>query len=129
MKAKIIREDKYHAPQFEINEIVEIVPGMETDAEGIWNCPAGKLVLCKKADGTFAYNSLLDMQVVDDDREQRSDNSQYWTLFRAEAAKSILNGILSNEGSTENYNLRKYYYKNAITMADEFIKFLKGETE
>ena len=50
MKAKIISKN-FYAPQLEEGEIVTIVPGMETDAEGIWNVPAGKLFLCKKGDG------------------------------------------------------------------------------
>ena len=65
MKAKVIREP-YRLANLKLGEVVEIIPGMETDAEGIWNVPAGKLVLCKKGDGKYTYSSLLDMEIVDE---------------------------------------------------------------
>lgn len=66
MKAKIIR-DSIYTPDLEVGEIVEIVPGMETDSEGIFNIPGGKLFLCKKSDGTFAYEFPSNLQIVAED--------------------------------------------------------------
>ncbi len=66
MKAKIIRDSNY-TPDLEVGEIVEIVPGMETDSEGIFNIPGGKLFLCKKSDGTFAYEFPSNLQIVAED--------------------------------------------------------------
>ena len=66
MKAKIIRNSNY-TPDLKVDEIVEIVPGMETDSEGIFNIPGGKLFLCKKSDGTFAYEFPSNLQIVAED--------------------------------------------------------------
>lgn len=89
MKAKVIREP-YRLANLKVGEVVEIIPGMETDAEGIWNVPAGKLVLCKKEDGTHTYASLLDMQIVDE------SPSVDWQTFRAEAAKDAMCAMINS---------------------------------
>ena len=68
MKAKVIR-DSIYVPNLEIGEIIEIIPGMETDSEGILNIPGGKLFLCKKSDGTFAYEFPSNLQVVTEEKE------------------------------------------------------------
>lgn len=118
MKAKVIREP-YRLANLNIGDIVEIVPGMETDAEGIWNVPAGKLVLCKKEDGTFTYASLLDMEIID-------YHSVDWADFRREAAKDILAGFAAKIGHPmSDYSEQSCKY--AIQLADELIKQLKEE--
>ena len=114
MKAKIIREP-YRLANLNIGDIVEIIPGMETDAEGIWNVPAGKLVLCKKEDGTFTYASLLDMEIID-------YYSVDWDAFRREAAKDILCAMIHHQNSTDPTEV-----SIAIDIADELIKQLKGK--
>lgn len=118
MKAKVIREP-YRLANLKIGDVVEIIPGMETDAEGIWNVSAGKLVLCKKEDGTFTYASLLDMEIID-------YHSIDWRTFRREAAKDILAGMMAHQRITygQNYEILAKY---AITYADELIKQLKEE--
>ena len=90
MKAKIIDTCFYNKTRLTIGEIVEIVPGMETDAEGIWNAPAGKLFLCKKQDGTFAYSLPQDLQLLPEE-----SNDADWSAFRREAAKDLLCAVLS----------------------------------
>lgn len=112
MKAKVIREP-YHLTNLNIGDIVEIIPGMETDAEGIWNVSAGKLVLCKKEDGTFTYASLLDMEIID-------DNHVDWEAFRREAAKDIFCAMIHHKNST-----CPIVISVAIDTADELIKQLK----
>lgn len=106
----------------QIGEFVEIIPGMETDAEGIWNAPVGKLVLCKKEDGTFTYVSMLDMEIVEYDTVD-------WSSFRRETAKDILTGMLSNP---EKISIRgerlatiEGFVNAAIEITDELIKQLK----
>ena len=115
MKAKVIREP-YRLANLKIGDIVEIIPGMETDADGIWNVPAGKLVLCKKEDGTFTYASLLDMEII--------DYSVNWEIFRREAAKDLM--PLAAEMCDYCGDLEKFVEK-AIEIADELIKQLKEE--
>lgn len=116
MKAKVIREP-YRLANLNVGEVVEIIPGMETDAEGIWNVPAGKLVLCKKGDGTFCYSSLLDMEIVDE------TPSVDWDAFRREVAKDLSCSLL-NAGMRDTWaELARY----AIKGADELIKQLRGE--
>lgn len=117
MKARITHTGHY-TPNLKLDEIVEIVPGMETDAEGIWNAPAGKLVLCRKENGTFCYASMRDMQIVDYDTTD-------WASFRREAAKDILAGWYSNPDSNE--KSFEQMAKMAIEQADELIKQLKEE--
>ena len=112
MKAKVVKEP-YRLANLKIGDIVEIVPGMETDAEGIWNVPAGKLVLCKKEDGTFTYASLLDMEIVD-------YNSVDWDVFRREAAKDVFCAIISTTNGATPGDITM-----AIEIADELIKQLK----
>lgn len=119
MKAKVIREP-YRLANLNIGDIVEIIPGMETDAEGIWNVPAGKLVLCKKEDGTYTYSSLCDMEIVDE------SPSVDWEAFRRETAKDILAGFAAKIGHTmSDYSEQSCKY--AIQLADELIKQLKEE--
>lgn len=118
MKAKVIREP-YRLADLNVGEVVEIIPGMETDAEGIWNVPAGKLVLCKKEDGTHTYSSLLDMEIVDE------SPSVDWDAFRMEAAKDILCSLL-NAGMLDKWeNLAR----TAIKGVDELIKQLRDGKE
>lgn len=119
MKAKVIREP-YRLANLSVGEVVEIIPGMETDAEGIWNVPAGKLVLCKKGDGTYTYSSLLDMEIVDE------APSVDWDAFHREAAKDILAGIATNISLyVREKNRCAAAVKDAIALADELIKQLK----
>lgn len=115
MNAKVIKEP-YPMANLKIGDVVEIVPGMETDAEGVWNVPAGKLVLCKKEDGTFTYASLLDMEIVDE------SPTVDWSAFRREAAKDILPAVITKKSSMCAYN---DVVKEAITFADVLIKQLK----
>lgn len=105
-----------------IGDIVEIVPGMETDAEGIWNVPAGKLVLCKKEDGTHTYASMLDMEIVD-------YSSVDWDAFRREAAKGFMSAIITREAPQYNFACRNVADRvtEAIMWADELIKQLKED--
>ena len=114
MKAKVIKEP-YRLANLKIGDIVEIVSGMETDAEGIWNVPAGKLVLCKKEDGTFTYASLLDMEIID-------YHSIDWDVLRREAAKEILCALIIHCSLPREDGARI-----AIEYADELIKQLKEE--
>lgn len=117
MKARILRTN-FYAPNLSKGEIVEIIPGMETDAEGIWNAPAGKLVLCRKEDNTFTYASPLDMEIIE-------YNTVDWDAFRREAAKEILCSLLS---ANPNYSLKKDIAASAaIEYADELIRQLKQE--
>ena len=113
MKAKVIREP-YRLANLNIGDIVEIIPGMETDAEGIWNVPAGKLVLCKKEDGTYTYSSLCDMEIVDE------SPSVDWGAFRREAAKDILVALCTTMTISMEEGVSQ-----AINIADELIKQLK----
>lgn len=115
MKAKVIREP-YRLANLNIGDIVEIIPGMETDAEGIWNVPAGKLVLCKKEDGTYSYSSLCDMEIVDE------SPSVDWDAFRREAVKDILVALCTILPINVKDDVRQ-----AINIADELIKQLKKE--
>ena len=132
MKAKVIREP-YRLANLNVGDIVEIIPGMETDAEGIWNVPAGKLVLCKKEDGTYSYSSLCDMEIVDE------SPSVDWDAFRGEAAKAAMQGILASGDDGWRLTLAEGYKPEekhsypigiarfAIACADELIKQLKEE--
>lgn len=123
MKAKVIKEP-YRMANLKIGDVVEIVPGMETDAEGVWNVPAGKLILCKKEDGTFTYASLLDMEMVD------GSPTVDWDEFRREAAKDILSAVLGGgiaNGATGFDPVKEELVLSSIRMADELIRQLKGE--
>ena len=132
MKAKIIDTCFYNKTRLTIGEIVEIVPGMETDAEGIWNAPAGKLFLCKKQDGTFAYSLPQDLQLLPE-----GSNDANWSAFRREAAKDILCSLLGrveriytsvkSEGSRVTDH--RDFIRVAIEDADELIKQLREGKE
>lgn len=116
MKARILRTN-YYTPKLSEGEIVDIIQGMETDAEGIWNVPAGKLVLCRKQDNTFTYASLLDMEIIEYDTVD-------WATFRREAAKDILCSILSTKDGANPKDVTI-----AIKIADELIKQIKEEEQ
>ena len=118
MKAKIIREDTLHAPTLKEGDVVDIVPGMETDAEGIWNAPAGKLFLCKKSDGTLVYTQPSNLKIIYDYEDERK-----WLEFREETAKSALCAILSNPATIN--NSYESVCNLAINFADELVKQLK----
>ena len=122
MKARILRTN-YYTPKLSEGEIVEIIPGMETDAEGIWNAPTGKLVLCRKEDNTFTYASPLDMEIIEYDTVD-------WSAFRREAAKDILAGfagsVMRDDDILEDKTV-KDLVKTAVVWADSLIKQLKEE--
>ncbi len=120
MKAKVIDICYYNKTRLTIGEIVEIVPGMETDSEGIWNAPAGKLFLCKKKDGTFAYSTPQDLQLL---LEESNDTD--WSAFRRDAAKEILAGMLSHQRILYDESLRPEHVRMAISYTDELIKQLR----
>lgn len=122
MKAKVIDTCYYNKTRLTIGEIVEIVPGMETDSEGIWNAPAGKLFLCKKKDGTFAYSTPQDLQLLIEE-----SNDTDWSAFRREAAKDILAGMMAHPRVTYGEFTAESLCKNAILFADELIKRLKED--
>lgn len=117
MKAKVIDTCYYNKTRLTIGEIVEIVPGMETDSEGIWNAPAGKLFLCKKKDGTFAYSTPQDLQLL---LEESNDTD--WSAFRRDAAKAAMLGILAGRKSHQGIQETAEW---AVAYADELIKQLK----
>ena len=123
MKARILRTN-YYTSKLSEGEIVEIIPGMETDADGIWNAPAGKLFLCRKKDNTFTYASPLDMEIVECDTVD-------WSAFRREAAKDILPAMINwrriNEAGANLLISKEEVVKLAIEYADELIKQLKEE--
>ena len=122
MKAKVIREP-YRLANLKIGEVVEIIPGMETDAEGIWNIPAGKLVMCKKGDGTFCYASLLHMEIIDE------SPSVDWSTFRREAAKNILCALVGNKDYLKVIGRIEPETMLAIRFTDELIEKLKEESK
>lgn len=100
MKARIIKKN-YYAPKLSVGDIIEIIPGMETDAESIWNAPAGKLALCRKKDGTCCYASMLDMEIVEYDTVD-------WSSFRREAAKDFVCALLQDgPRNEETYQVRQ----------------------
>ena len=121
MKARILRTN-FYTPKLSEGEIVDIIQGMETDAEGVWNAPAGKLVLCRKEDNTFTYASPLDMEIFEYDTTD-------WDAFRREAAKDILCAIVSHDGF--NYHDPDQFTADAIAasvgMAGALIQKLKEE--
>lgn len=123
MKARILRTN-YYTPKLSEGEIVEIIPGMETDAEGIWNASAGKLVLCRKEDNTFTYASPLNMEIFEYDTVD-------WSSFRREAAKDILPAMINwrrvNEAGANILISKEEAAKLAIEYADELIKQFKQE--
>ena len=117
MKARILRTN-YYTPKLSEGEIVEIIQGMETDAEGIWNAPAGKLVLCRKEDNTFTYASPLDMEIFEYDTVD-------WSAFRREAAKDAMCQLIGM-GRDDGYKYSpEEVVRYAIIYADELIKQLK----
>ena len=118
MKARILRTN-YYTPKLSEGEIVYIIPGMETDAEGIWNAPAGKLVLCRKEDNTFTYASPLDMEIIE-------YNTVDWSSFRREVAKDIITGAIAS-GKVYANSDKTGIVKFALDYTDELIKQLKEE--
>ena len=119
MKAKILRTN-YHTPKLSEGEIVEIITGMETDAEGLWNAPAGKLVLCRKEDNTFTYASPLDIEIIEYDTVD-------WDAFRREAAKDILPSIITAASKVYEFESldKDVWCEQAVAWADSLIKQLK----
>lgn len=112
MKAKVIYTDKF-TPLLSVGDVVEIIPGMGTDAEGIWNVSAGKLVLCKKEDGRYCYASMCNMEIIE-------YFTVDWEKFRRETAKDILSALCSFQPINYKEDVRQ-----AINIADELIKQLK----
>lgn len=133
MKAIVIQEIPAYAPRLKEGEEVTIIPGMETDAEGIWNAPAGKLVLCLKEDGTTEYTTPKSLQYIlpkfnaeDFATGAIIVEENKWSIFRREAAKDILAGFAAKIGHPmSDYSEQSCKY--AIQLADELIRQLKQE--
>ena len=116
MKAKV-NSTNFYTPKLSVGEIVEIVPGFETDAEGIWNAAAGKLVLVRKDDGTHCYVCPLDIQIIGSDTDD-------WEPYRREAAKDLMCTLLQN-GKMLAAHPYDWFCDKAIELADNLIKQLK----
>lgn len=129
MKARVIDETPY-SPNFKKGDIVEIVPGMETDSEGIWNIPGGRLFLCRTEDGHQAYMFPSCLQILTGEVDDSVSE------FRKEAALSFASSILANpvwhknfDGHSNTAQFSNAYFKkhvigNAISYADELIQEL-----
>lgn len=134
MKARVIDETPY-SPNFKKGDIVEIVPGMETDSEGIWNIPGGRLFLCRTKDGHQAYMFPSCLQVLTGEVDDSVSE------FRKEAALRFASAILANpmwykhfEGRDDGAKFGNAYFKknvigNAISYADELIEELRMKNE
>ncbi len=130
MKAKVIEETPY-SPNFKKGDVVEIVPGMETDSEGIWNIPGGRLFLCRTEDGHQAYMFPSCLQVL------TGEESDSVSEFRKEAATRFAASILANPmwykrfsghsvaARFDNAYFKKHVMCNAISYADALIKELR----
>lgn len=119
MKARILQTN-FYTPKLSEGEIVDIIQGMETDAEGVWNAPAGKLVLCRKQDNTFTYASPLNMEIFEYDTVD-------WDAFRREAAKEILPSIITAASKVYEFESldKDIWCAQAVAWADSLIKQLK----
>lgn len=129
MKARVIEETPY-SPNFKKGDIVEIIPGMETDSEGIWNIPGGRLFLCRTKDGYQAYMFPSCLQVL------TGEVADSVSEFRKAAALSFASSILANPMWYKNFDghsnasqfgnayFKKHVIGNAISYADELIQEL-----
>lgn len=134
MKARVIEETPY-SPNLKVGMVVEIVPGMETDSEGIWNIPAGRLFLCRTEDGHQVYMLPSCLQV------QMGEQEDSVSEFRKEATLRFASAILSNprwcehfEASSRFLQFEAAYFKanvigNAISYADALIEALGMKKE
>ncbi len=87
MKAVVKIPIKHYQPLFNEGDKVEIIPGMETDGEGIWNCPCGKLVYCKSDDGRCGYMPVSNLQITGTDTTTRDED--YFLKIRDKLAAEL----------------------------------------
>ena len=128
MKAKVITETPY-SPNLKAGQVVEIMPGMETDSEGIWNIPGGRLYLCKTEEGRMEYMFPSCLQILVEDGP-----SDELRKFRDETARQFAAAIISSHNwhkqmdeirSTHRYdNYVLFVIKNAILLADVLMRAL-----
>lgn len=87
MKVELLKN--HFCPNLSVGVILEVVPGMEVDSEGIFNTPSGKCYLCRTVSGDHFYVPAIHLKVVDSDTTD-------WDKVRVQAAIHSLNGLLSN---------------------------------
>ena len=87
MKVRLL--NNYLCKDIPVGTILEVIPGMNVDSEGIFNIPGGMCYLCKKQDGGLKYILAQNVEIVD------ASNID-WEHVRIQAAIAALQGLASN---------------------------------
>ena len=120
MKAIIVNGCEHYQHNLHEGDKVTIVDGMETDAEGIWNIPAGKLVYCVTDDGRCGYFPINDLQIIVESEDEKRD--EYLLRLRDEIAMRIY--VKQDLYDLHHSNLRKTCAIRSIASANYFVKQL-----
>lgn len=98
---------------------VEVVEGMETDADGVYNAPYGMCYLCRLESGEHVYIPATYLQITD------MSKTVDWEQRRYEIAWSAMQGIISGRDAfaigTAIPDFSKQVAKSAVIFADDLI--------
>ena len=113
---RTIQENKFAS-----GDEVEIVDGMQTDGEGIYNIPCGMCYLCRDNEGVASYIPAIYLKITS------CEKSIDWEERRYQLAKAAIQGIFAKEDEGDITLHRVGITKDILLVADEMIKQLKGE--
>ena len=123
MKA-IVTATIHYQPQFNVDDEVEIIPGMETDGEGIWNCPCGRLVYCKSTtDERCGYMPIAHLRITETGEGNYRD-ADYFTRIRDHVATEIFIKGTSIDKYVSDAE-KNVLANRAIGLANEYVKCLR----
>lgn len=114
MKVKLINNFLYK--DIPVDTLLDTIPGMEVDSEGIFNIPGGMCYLCKTPRGSLKYVLATSVEIVD------ASNID-WEQIRVQASISAMQGLFASK----DFNPYKDDVVDiAITYADSLIEKLKN---
>lgn len=117
MKVRLLKN--HYCNDIPVDTILEVVPGMEVDAEGIFNVPEGMCYLCKTPAGRLEYVLAKNTEIVD-------ASSVDWEQVRIQAAIASMQGLFASK-DIDIY--RDDVVKAAVIYADTLIEELKKRKE
>lgn len=115
MKVRLLKNNL--CADIAVDTVLDVIPGMEVDAEGVFNIPAGMCYLCKTPSGKLRYVLATNVEIVD-------ASTIDWEQVRIQAAIAAMQGVFASK-DIDLY--RDDVVKIAVIYADSLIEELKIE--
>lgn len=87
MKVRLLMN--FYCKDIPVGTVLDTIPGMEVDSDGIFNIPGGMCYLCRTQSGSLKYVLATHVEIVD------ASNID-WEQVRIQTAIAALQGLASN---------------------------------